>query len=141
MKKTTAIIIVLLSTLLTSIGQLFFKFGANKLSLENLFSNYLLFIGIILYIVALVIFILALKNNELSLLYPLYATSYIWVSLLSMFFLNETMNIFKEQKPNHRANSLWGILNNIHHSIKIRGINIALSFSIHNLYMDFNYIQ
>jgi len=95
MKKTTAIVLVLLSTTLTSAGQLFFKFGADKLSLENLLSNYLLFIGIILYIVALVIFILALKNNELSLLYPLYATSYIWVSLLSMFFLNETMNLFK----------------------------------------------
>ena len=39
--------------------------------------------------------ILSLRGGEVSVLYPIIATSYIWVSFLSIFFLNESMNNFK----------------------------------------------
>jgi multidrug transporter EmrE-like cation transporter len=39
--------------------------------------------------------ILALREGELSLLYPVYALSYVWVNLLSMYFFGEMMNIWK----------------------------------------------
>ena len=39
--------------------------------------------------------VISFRGGEVSVLYPIIATSYIWVSFLSIFFLNEIMNIFK----------------------------------------------
>ena len=39
--------------------------------------------------------ILALREGELSLLYPVYALSYVWVNLLSMYFFGEMLNLWK----------------------------------------------
>lgn len=39
--------------------------------------------------------ILALRDGELSMLYPIIAMTYVWVNLLSMYFFNEHMNIWK----------------------------------------------
>lgn len=39
--------------------------------------------------------ILALRDGELSILYPVYALSYVWVNLLSMYFFRETLNLWK----------------------------------------------
>ena len=91
--KTIAILMVLFSTILTSLGQLFYKLGANKL--PNIFNNYFLMIGLIIYFTALIIFIYALKNGELSILYPIYATSYILVAILSFFILKENINLLE----------------------------------------------
>lgn len=45
--------------------------------------------GFILYGVSAVGFIIALKHGRLSLLYPVIATSYVWVTLLSSWVLGE----------------------------------------------------
>ncbi len=96
--KLWAIFLVLFCTLLTSSAQIFYKLGVKSLSL-NLFSlitNYYLIFGLILYFIGAILLILALKNGELSVLYPLVATSYIWVSLLSpRFFATDSMNLMK----------------------------------------------
>ena len=43
-----------------------------------------------------VLLIIALRNGELSVIYPIIATSYIWVSLLSpRFFSTDFMNATK----------------------------------------------
>lgn len=39
--------------------------------------------------------IISFRGGEVSVLFPIVATSYIWVSFLSIYFLDETMNIFK----------------------------------------------
>jgi multidrug transporter EmrE-like cation transporter len=39
--------------------------------------------------------ILALRDGELSMLYPVIALTYVWVNLLSMYFFNEHMNVWK----------------------------------------------
>ena len=39
--------------------------------------------------------ILALRDGELSMLYPIIALTYVWVNILSMYFFNEHMNIWK----------------------------------------------
>lgn len=51
--------------------------------------------GLLLYAVGGTILILSFRGGEVSVLYPIIATSYIWVSFLSIYFLNESMNIFK----------------------------------------------
>jgi len=95
--KLWAMGIVLSSTLLTSTAQLFYKFGAEKLSFDilSLITNYELIIGMVLYAIGGILLIISFRGGEVSVLYPLYATSYIWVSFLSIYFLGEIMNTFK----------------------------------------------
>lgn len=93
-----AIFLVLIATLISALGSLYFKIGSEKLSrknLKNLMKNYGLIKGVILYGISSVFYITALKFGELSFIYPLVSLSYIWVSLLSIKFLNEKMNFWK----------------------------------------------
>jgi len=95
--KLWAMAIILAATLLTSTAQLFYKFGSEKLSFDilSIITNIELITGLGLYAVGGILLILSFRGGEVSVLYPIFATSYIWVSFLSMYFLNEVMNIFK----------------------------------------------
>jgi len=88
---------MLVTTILTSFAQVFYKKASSKLSLDlvALITNYDLLIGISLYLIAAVLMITAFKGGEVSILYPIVATSYIWVSLLSVYFFNEIINVYK----------------------------------------------
>ena len=96
-RRIKSIIITLFCTLLTSVAQLMIKFGVNNIDPQEWITvfNVNLIIGGILYILAAGLFIIAIKHADLSLLYPLIATSFIWVTLLSFLFLNEPLNIVK----------------------------------------------
>ena len=95
--KTWAIFAVLFSTILNSFAQVFYKYGANRLSFSvaALITNYPLMIGISIYGVSALILLVSLRGGELSVLYPLIATSYIWVSISSVYFFGEVMNLYK----------------------------------------------
>jgi undecaprenyl phosphate-alpha-L-ara4N flippase subunit ArnE len=96
--KLWAIGIVLFCTFLVSIAQIFYKFGVDNLSnwdVISIITNVNLWIGLILYIIGGFLLVLGLRGGELSVLYPIIATGYIWVSFLSIYFLNESMNLFK----------------------------------------------
>ena len=95
--KLWAALVVLFTTLLTSTAQIMYKLGVKNLefSFYGILTNYYIIGGLFLYIVGGVLIILALKGGDVSVLYPLIATSYIWVSLLSYNFLGEKMNLFK----------------------------------------------
>ncbi len=91
MEKITAIAIVALGSLLGAVGQVLFKVGSKQVSL-NLVTwllNWKLITGMTLYAVASVLLIIALKYQNLSILYPIVATSYIWVTIFSTWFLQE----------------------------------------------------
>lgn len=95
--KLWAALLVLFTTLLTSSAQIFYKLGSQALApdLSAIFTNYYLIGGLLLYAVGGTLMILSLRGGEVSVLYPIIATSYIWVALLSIKFLGENMNIFK----------------------------------------------
>lgn len=95
--KLWAMGIILFSTFLTSTAQLFYKFAVEKLSFNilSIITNVNLLVGMALYIVGGILLIISFRGGEVSVLYPIYATSYIWVSFLSIYFLGEAMNIFK----------------------------------------------
>jgi len=95
--KTWAILLVIFTTLLTSAGQILYKKGADNLefTLSALLHNYPLLIGMVVYAVAGTLIIISLRGGEVSVLYPIIATSYIWVSFLSTYFLGESMNPWK----------------------------------------------
>ena len=92
-----AIGLVILATLIGAFGPILLKkASAKKLSsISSLMKNYHLFGGVALYAIGTILFIPALKGGDLSVLYPFVALTYIWVSLLSVKFLGEKMNLMK----------------------------------------------
>jgi multidrug transporter EmrE-like cation transporter len=59
-------------------------------------GNTKLFLGYVCYGINTFLIALALKGRELSRLYPIIALTYVWVALLSFYFLpDEHMNFFK----------------------------------------------
>ena len=89
--------LVLLGTIIGSFGPLFLKLGSKNFTpnFKKLITNYHLFVGIFLCGISTIPFIIAIKGGELSLLYPIVSAGYIWVTLLSIKFLNEKINKFK----------------------------------------------
>lgn len=61
----------------------------------KILSNLPLFGGLACYGVSTILLVLALRYGELSVLYPIIALTYVWVTILSVGFLGETVNIFK----------------------------------------------
>ncbi len=101
-KRKLAIIIVLACTLLVAIGQYLIKLGANQLSHAGLVATMIgiftipqLFAGYCLYGVFTVLFVYALRHGELSILYPLIALGYVWVTITAVVAFHESMNPFK----------------------------------------------
>lgn len=94
--KLSAIILIIISTLFISAAQVFYKLASKTMVFNvSILFNYYLYVGLLLYGIAAVLLILALKNGELSTLYPMIATSYLWVILLSIVMFNESINLFK----------------------------------------------
>ena len=95
--KLWAMLLVLFTTLLTSSAQILYKLGIPSLefSIKGIFTDYYLISGLVLYGIGAILIIISFRGGEVSVLYPLIATSYIWVSLLSVRFLGEAMNFFK----------------------------------------------
>ncbi|MBI4144395.1 EamA family transporter [Candidatus Woesearchaeota archaeon] len=89
--RAKAIFLVLFCTLLTSAAQIFWKTGAELLPL----LSWQLLAGFVLYAVGAVILIYALSGAPLTIVYPMIATSYIWVSLLAWFLFGEPLAVGK----------------------------------------------
>lgn len=101
--------LILVCTLFAASAQVLLKFGASHplppVQLSDLSSvisfakalmgDWPLIIGYTLHGCNAMLLILALRYGHLSLLYPLYALSYIWVNLLSLYFFHEDMNGWK----------------------------------------------
>lgn len=101
-KRRLAIFIVLACTLLVAWAQYLIKLGANRLSHAGLMATLIgifaipqLFAGYCLYGLFTVMFIYALRNGELSILYPLIALSYVWVTITGVMAFHEGMNPLK----------------------------------------------
>ncbi len=90
---------MVLCTLFTSLGQLLWKSGVNKIDLSFgiiTILNLHFVLGFVSYGVGALFMLIAFKKGELSILYPIIATSYVWVSLLSpIFFVTDSMNLIK----------------------------------------------
>lgn len=81
---------------------MFIKTGAGTLArpgfvgaILGMFTNPLLFTGYALYGLNTVMLAVALRDSELSLLYPVIALTYVWVAILSVLLFHEILNPFK----------------------------------------------
>jgi multidrug transporter EmrE-like cation transporter len=100
---------VLGCTLFAAVAQVLMKFGANHPMPQvvpgdtatwlpfaiALLGNYPLLLGYCFHSGNALLLILALRDGELSMLYPIIALTYVWVNLLSMYFFHEHMNLWK----------------------------------------------
>ena len=89
------ILLTALSAFIGSIGQLEFKRGADNLQfdIKLLLTNYHLILAIAVYSVSTILYVYALNKEQLSILYPIIATSYIWTLLFSKIFLKEPIGL------------------------------------------------
>ena len=97
-KKTKfGIVIMILCTLLTAFGQLFFKYSSQDLQLNfiSLITNHNLILGFLFYGVGAVLLIMALRFGDLSVIYPFISLTFIWVMIISIIVFNEKVNSFK----------------------------------------------
>jgi multidrug transporter EmrE-like cation transporter len=101
-KRRLAIFIVLACTWLVAAAQYLIKLGANHLSHAGLLATLIgiftipqLFAGYCLYGVFTVMFVYALRHGELSILYPLIALGYVWVTITAVVAFHDTMNPLK----------------------------------------------
>ncbi|NOV00271.1 EamA family transporter [Paenibacillus planticolens] len=96
-------LLILISILLSSFGQIFMKNGANQLILYNgklkilvhLITNVSIISGLFLYGLSTIIWIVALSRTQLSIAYPMVSFSYIIIAIASYFIFNEPLNAQK----------------------------------------------
>lgn len=95
--KIWAIILMVMCTIFTSSAQILYKVGADRLSFNimSIITNWPIILGITLYGIGAVLVIIAFKGGDVTVLYPIITTSYIWVSLGSSYFFKETLGLFK----------------------------------------------
>ena len=96
--KPWAIILMVICTIFTAFGQIFFKFASENITFNilSILMNFHLILGLFFYGIALVLLIISLKGGEVSVLYPIIALSYVWVSIMSpLFFDTDFMTMSK----------------------------------------------
>ncbi len=101
-KRRRSLLLVFLCTLVGAAAQMLIKEGATTVKQPGflgaviaMLTNPPLFAGYCLYGLNTVLMVLALKDGELSLVYPVIALTYVWVELVSIFVFHEPMNVFK----------------------------------------------
>ena len=84
-------------TLLGAAAQILMKNGMAHFAPTPvaLLTNIPLIIGFALYGVNTLMLVLALREGDLSTLYPIIALTYVWVTLLSYLLLREKPSLFK----------------------------------------------
>ena len=80
--------------LLGSAGQLLFRLGSATVTPSpwTWMFNIRILAGMALYGLSAILFVVALRHGRLSVLYPVIATSYVWVTLLARFVVHEPVS-------------------------------------------------
>ncbi len=99
--ELSVIAITLLASLLASFAQLIFKqkLKAFSLKLKDLISTFLnkpILAGLLMYFVSFLLYIFALHEAPIiSFVYPIFASTFIFVLLLSKYYLNERIGAYR----------------------------------------------
>jgi multidrug transporter EmrE-like cation transporter len=86
-----SVLLVLLAAFIGSFGAVFLKAGSSRLhrQVRTLILNWRLALGIALFLVSSYFFVLAMREGELSILYPINSFAYVWTMIWSRFFFQE----------------------------------------------------
>ncbi|MBV8553134.1 MAG: hypothetical protein JOY54_17695 [Acidobacteriaceae bacterium] len=93
----SSIILVLVGSFIGSFGAVFLKLGAEHMkgSLARLFTNYWLAVGVVLYLLSSVFYMMGVSQGQLTVLYPMVSLGYIWAILWARIFFKEAFTIAK----------------------------------------------
>ena len=92
------IALVFFCTIFGAAAQILIKHGASQLPSGHpvaMITSVPLVAGYSLYGISTVLLVLALRDGQLSILYPVISMTYVWVTLLSLAFFKESMNPYK----------------------------------------------
>ena len=90
-------LLVVVASVFGSFGMVFFKAGATNLTggLRGLIFNWKVVVGVFLYLLSSVFFVLGVKRGELSILYPLVSLGTVWTLLWARLFFGEELTKVK----------------------------------------------
>jgi len=95
--KKWALALMIIITFIFTIGNSMLKRAADNFSwdiMASIFNVYLIG-GLFLVFVGGILFIIALKHGELSILYPIISLSFVWVALFSHFIFGELLYLWQ----------------------------------------------
>ncbi len=82
--QTLPILLILIASICGASANIFFKRASGQILETPIYQNGSLFIGLALFTLVLILFILSFRfGGETTVVYPAYATTYIWVAYLS----------------------------------------------------------
>jgi multidrug transporter EmrE-like cation transporter len=87
-----SIVLFLLAALFGAAGQYLYKTGAERTtaSLWSYMANPPLLGGVVCYTLVMVLFVAAFKRGgAMSVLYPIYATTFVWAAIIAQFAFKE----------------------------------------------------
>lgn len=89
-----SILLVLVSSFIGSFGAVYLKLGAEHMrpGVTGVVSNWRLGLGIGLYLLSSVFFVMGVAQGELTILYPMVSLGYIWTLLWAYLFFKEPFN-------------------------------------------------
>ena len=95
--RRRAVILVCCCTVTGAAAQILMKVGMTHFQFDvwAILTNFRLLAGYALYGLNTLLLVLALRDGELSMLYPVIALTYVWVTLLCYTLLGEPPNAFK----------------------------------------------
>jgi len=84
--------LVLVASFIGSFGAVFLKAGAGKTQcVKTLIFNFRLVMGVLLFLVSTVFYLMGIRHGELSVLYPMVSLGYIWTLFWSRLFFGEPL--------------------------------------------------
>lgn len=88
------ILMNILAGVFGALGQYAYKRGSQQLGQISIMQNYSLWSGMILFCVVMVFFVAAYKmGGRMSVVYPFYATTFIWGALIGHYIESEPINV------------------------------------------------
>jgi len=91
------ILFFLVAAFLGALGQYLYKTGAESSSnnFVSWITNYRVILGVLCYVSIMFLFFFAFRiGGPLTVLYPIYATTFIWSLLIGIFLLGEKVNFY-----------------------------------------------
>ncbi len=83
--QTIPMILNLVAAVIGALGQWLYKIGGTQLGQIPLYKNWQLYLGMILFCAVMILFVVAFKlGGRLSVVYPVYATTFIWGTALAI---------------------------------------------------------
>jgi drug/metabolite transporter (DMT)-like permease len=93
----SSVLLVLFASFIGSFGAVFLKLGAEYMTggLARIISNYWLAIGVGLYLLSSVFYVMGISQGQLTILYPMVSLGYIWAIVWARIFFKEPITVAK----------------------------------------------